>query len=265
MRRADEGLGDWIDVVAGLLQQPLLAYPVEVLATALKDYYEATCIGWPFRNEQGRADALTFPAGLMPPPPPAGEDWTARAGYLLHPVKRWFRVSGDFTAQSAAKVPESVVSRRYQVQWKEASGPFAMDQLILHLDMSDPPYRVFVIGRKEENFSAQDIAMARRLQPLLLGLDRQVRALNGVEQWQFDIAGITGLTPRELAVLRLMAGGSTAVAIGHRLGISPRTVHKHQEHAYAKLGVRDRLTAVLVATRLGLLPADPRTRPENYA
>jgi ATP/maltotriose-dependent transcriptional regulator MalT len=65
------------------------------------------------------------------------------------------------------------------------------------------------------------------------------------------------LTARELVVLTLLAEGLTATAIAHRLNISPRTVHKHQENLYRKLGTADRLAAVLRAQRLGLLPATP--------
>ena len=62
------------------------------------------------------------------------------------------------------------------------------------------------------------------------------------------------LTGRELTVLPLLAEGLTAAAIGRRLGISTRTVHKHLEHVYAKLGTADRLTTVLRARQMGLLP-----------
>jgi len=63
----------------------------------------------------------------------------------------------------------------------------------------------------------------------------------------------TELTARELAVLRLLADGRPASAIGRRLGISERTVHKHLEHVYRKLDARDRLSAVLTAQHAGLL------------
>ena len=62
------------------------------------------------------------------------------------------------------------------------------------------------------------------------------------------------LTPRELTVLGLLVEGLTAAAIGRRLEIGERTVQKHLEHAYTKLGVGDRLSAVLRAQHLGLLP-----------
>ncbi|ROO62927.1 regulatory LuxR family protein [Micromonospora sp. Llam0] len=62
------------------------------------------------------------------------------------------------------------------------------------------------------------------------------------------------LTVREQEILRLLADGLTARAIGHRLLLSPRTVAKHQERMYRKFGTSDRLTTVLRAQRLGLLP-----------
>jgi len=61
------------------------------------------------------------------------------------------------------------------------------------------------------------------------------------------------LTQRETAVLGLLAGGLTAASIARRLGISERTVHRHQHHLYRKLGVSDRLLAVLRAYALGIL------------
>ena len=62
-----------------------------------------------------------------------------------------------------------------------------------------------------------------------------------------------GLTQREEVVLRLLAEGHHAHAIARRLGISQRTVGKHLERVYRKLGVKDRLLAVKVASELGIL------------
>lgn len=59
------------------------------------------------------------------------------------------------------------------------------------------------------------------------------------------------LTPRERQVVALLGQGMKAVTIGHRLGISPRTVEKHLENAYAKIGVGDRLSAVLLLSTTG--------------
>ena len=76
-----------------------------------------------------------------------------------------------------------------------------------------------------------------------------------------------GLTGRELTVLGLLRDGRTAHAIAHRLGISPRTVHTHLANLYRKLGVNDRLQAVLVAQELGVpnTMSEAPDRPVGFA
>jgi DNA-binding CsgD family transcriptional regulator len=57
-------------------------------------------------------------------------------------------------------------------------------------------------------------------------------------------AASAALSGREREVLALVARGLTDVQLGRRLGISPRTVGKHLERVYAKLGVPNRAAAV---------------------
>ncbi len=52
-----------------------------------------------------------------------------------------------------------------------------------------------------------------------------------------------GLTRRETDVLRWIARGKSNREIAVALNISPRTVKKHLEHIYKKLGVKSRLAA----------------------
>ena len=61
------------------------------------------------------------------------------------------------------------------------------------------------------------------------------------------------LTPRELDVLELVAGGLTNKAIAGRLGISEHTVKFHLNAILGKLGAQSRTEAVVRATRLGLI------------
>jgi DNA-binding CsgD family transcriptional regulator len=56
-----------------------------------------------------------------------------------------------------------------------------------------------------------------------------------------------GLTPREADVLTLLADGKRNEEIARLLSVSPRTVKKHLESVYAKLGVHTRAAAVAVA------------------
>ncbi|MDQ7028924.1 MAG: response regulator transcription factor [Ardenticatenia bacterium] len=66
------------------------------------------------------------------------------------------------------------------------------------------------------------------------------------------------LTAREIEVLQLVAKGLTNREIGHRLGISDRTVQGHLANIYGKLQVNSRTEAVTRALQLGLidLPRD---------
>jgi DNA-binding CsgD family transcriptional regulator len=61
------------------------------------------------------------------------------------------------------------------------------------------------------------------------------------------------LTSREIEVLQLAALGMTTQSMARALWISPRTVGKHLENTYAKLGVHDRISALARVRRLGLL------------
>jgi DNA-binding NarL/FixJ family response regulator len=57
-----------------------------------------------------------------------------------------------------------------------------------------------------------------------------------------------GLTTREGEVLGWLAKGKTNRDIAQILGLSPRTVDKHLEQIYAKLGVENRTAAAAIAT-----------------
>ena len=55
------------------------------------------------------------------------------------------------------------------------------------------------------------------------------------------------LTPRETEVLSWLAKGKTNRDIGDILGMSHRTVNKHLEHIFEKLGVETRSAAAALA------------------
>jgi DNA-binding CsgD family transcriptional regulator len=90
--------------------------------------------------------------------------------------------------------------------------------------------------------------------------ERLLRALNGIgHEIGYFLARHRGelvapvLTPRELQVLQLAARALSATAIAQEMQVSPATVKRHFEDAYARLGVSDRAAAVAVAMRQGLI------------
>jgi DNA-binding CsgD family transcriptional regulator len=66
-------------------------------------------------------------------------------------------------------------------------------------------------------------------------------------------AGVSGLSPREVEVLRLVARGLSYAEIGAELFISPRTVARHLQSIYAKLSLGSRAEAAAYAYSHGIV------------
>ena len=90
------------------------------------------------------------------------------------------------------------------------------------------------------------LTLARRQRELLILLEeKSEEGTASLDHYQ--------LTPRELDVLLWVAKGKTNRDIAEILGMSPRTVNKHLEHIYVKLGVETRsAAAALVAGKTNL-------------
>ena len=116
-------------------------------------------------------------------------------------------------------------------------------------------------NRTGRDFTDDELQLLVRLQPVLIALNQASTRAFGASASGPGTAAASrdeavakaGLTPREARVLELLAAGLTATAIGHACRISPRTVQKHLENIYAKLGCHDRLVAVQRAAELGLV------------
>jgi DNA-binding NarL/FixJ family response regulator len=64
---------------------------------------------------------------------------------------------------------------------------------------------------------------------------------------------LAALTPRELEVLRRLAGGLSNAELARALGVSEATVKTHVTRILSKLGLRDRAQAVVAAYESGLI------------
>lgn len=117
-----------------------------------------------------------------------------------------------------------------------------------------------VLNRRGSDFSERDCARLELLRPHLAFLYalacRRMREPEAQEMLRPQRAAPMppDLTPREREVVRWLAHGKTDAGIAAVLGTSPRTVQKHLEHVYVKLGVETRTAAVMRA--LALRPPD---------
>ncbi|MCC3774257.1 response regulator transcription factor [Streptomyces sp. UNOB3_S3] len=119
----------------------------------------------------------------------------------------------------------------------------------------DPQALRSLVLRQENEFTDRDLALATRIQPLILTADSQARELRRLHAaTPLSVSTVHDLTPRELTVLGLLAEGLTTQGIARRLLISPHTVNRHLEKVYRKLGTNNRVSTVLLAKQHGLVP-----------
>jgi DNA-binding CsgD family transcriptional regulator len=94
----------------------------------------------------------------------------------------------------------------------------------------------FVFNRAGAAFGDREVQLAETVRPHLTNLYRLGRAAaKGVD---------APLTAREREVLEWVAAGKTNRDIAAILGAGPRTIEKHLERVYEKLGVETRTAAV---------------------
>ncbi|MDG9701544.1 LuxR C-terminal-related transcriptional regulator [Streptomyces sp. DH37] len=233
---------------------------------------------WPLLTEE-LLRALSGTLGLV-----KDENWTTREGVVrawkpgeaeeesLDEVTRRLVRDGypfaDHYGASADRAPLTAVDIVGETAWRNSENRSlarrafdTRDVLGLPLPDSRRPVRGFLIHRDRE-FTDREREYARRVQPLIAGADAHRRHLL---RWRASqpagpqapdpsrLSAEYGLTPREITVLTLLGDALSATAMGRRLGISHRTVHKHIENIYRKLGTSDRLSTVLRARDLGLL------------
>lgn len=117
--------------------------------------------------------------------------------------------------------------------------------------------RVIALARRGGFTPSARALLAEAVAPLLLLLPHVADACRRAQQARTsaEAAAALNLTAREVEVLQLLAEGLLARTIAARLGLSPRTVHKHLSNVYTKLGVHDRLVAVSIARAQGLIAA----------
>ena len=245
---------EWLELMADALVAPSALFPEQRISEHLRRTFEARGVAFSHRTGSTIAQRLR----------PFDEQFNGHRAeidrYAVqesaggHPVLRCYLSTFDAAPLQVHDVPEEFADRRIMGAWHERATAWgAPAQVAIPTYFAEGGHRVFVLGRAEA-FTRDELSLVHVLHRLLIGLDRQVAAFRRVAPGA-DAARATGLTVRELTVLGLVAEGLTAAAAARRLTVTEGTVHKHLQNAYRKLGVRDRLGAVLRAQQMGVLHA----------
>lgn len=249
-----DDVGRWLVLAADVLGEPDPQTAETLLAEGLRSW------GHAYLTVRTVTKPVVHPDEVVLYPPtswehtPAWESVLESAGQA-HPLYAY----NATTLTSAPATLAHVVAKGWELSERvvglmEELG-FTEHQMTIPLAVNAHGARDAYALVSEDPYSDEDVERAALLQSLVAGLDSHVRLLRAARDRGEEAPDPTGmpLTPRERVVLELIARGHTVDGIAGRLAISPRTVHKHQEHLYRKLGAVDRLSAVLSAQRRGLL------------
>jgi DNA-binding NarL/FixJ family response regulator len=126
-------------------------------------------------------------------------------------------------------------------------------QIVVTIPSSTSVVIGIALNRTTRDFSERDRAVLDIIRPHLAqayrnAIERAAQERTGAAArapWSASAGSLASLTSREQEVLALVAGGNTNLEIAASLSLSPRTVQKHLEHIYDKVGVRCRTAAAM--------------------
>jgi DNA-binding CsgD family transcriptional regulator len=207
-------------------------------------------------NEIGPGDGHTryadHPAGALDPATqPAFE-----AHVHEHPLVSHYRATGSGEPVMISDFLSQQRFHRLGLYAEFFRGIPVEHQLAVNLPGPGQEVIGIALSRGRRDFSDQDRALLSVLRAPLTAALLRARRRRQAGQVLAAMAGrgLADLTEREIQILRLVADGHTNASIARALGVSPRTIAKHLEHLYRKLGVSSRAAAVSRMTMPGPIP-----------
>ena len=200
-------------------------------------------------NEIGPAPGQTsyadYPSGALDPATQA----VFGAHVHEHPLVNHYRATGSGEPLMISDFLSLDRFHRLGIYAEFFRGISVEHQIAISLPGPDEQVIGVALSRGHRDFSDQDRALLSVLRVPLIAALLRARSRQQASQALGAVAcgalaGPASLTNREIVILRLVAAGRTNSAIAHELQLSPRTVAKHLEHVYRKLGVSSRAAAV---------------------
>jgi DNA-binding CsgD family transcriptional regulator len=222
------------------------------LLTALR---EAMPCDWVSLNEVGSTPEEIF-ALVEPPLDPSWHDVWAKHG-LENPLVVRFSQTRDGRPFRFSDIVSQDELHELAL-YRELYGPIGLEyQIAFTLPARSEQILGVALSRREHDFSDAERELLEIARPHLIQAynnavhhSRLLYAhVNGERLDAPPVAELLtrGLTRREAEVVSLAAGGSADREIAHTLQISHRTVQKHLQRAYAKLGVASRVEAAAMS------------------
>jgi DNA-binding CsgD family transcriptional regulator len=187
--------------------------------------------------QSGRREVVAWPDGRLGADDRASFD----RHFAEHPLVRYHAARG----RGAHRISDSIPFARFRHSALHAEyyRRVGLDHAIaLPLFVDAGTLVSFVLNRKRRDFSDRDRAILDLTGATLAGLFATVGAV-GRGGASAHVAG--SLTAREGQVLHWLRAGKTDRDVAAILGCSHRTVQKHLQHIYEKLGVETRTAAAM--------------------
>ena len=175
----------------------------------------------------GKREVFGLPAGALSAQDRAAFD----RHFHEHPLVRFHAYQGGRVPQ---RITDSVPFEQFRrtALYNDYYRRIRIDHAIaLPIYVRDGLLVSFVLNRTRRDFTERERALLEVLRPHLAKIYQR-------------ISTVGQLTARETEVLRWVAAGKSNAQIGAILRISARTVQKHLQNIYDKLGVENRTAAV---------------------
>lgn len=185
--------------------------------------------------------ALATPSTAVPPQAPA----VLARHATTHPLIRHYRRTGD---PGTRRLSEFVTLRQLRDLgiYSELYGVMGTERQIAFPFPGQGPLSGIAVSRGGRDFDARESTLLELLRPHVIAALHHSRTQAWLRAQPFGIEPdpTLPLTTQEVEVLRQVALGRTNAEIARALTLSARTVQKHLENVYGKVGVRTRAGAV---------------------
>jgi DNA-binding CsgD family transcriptional regulator len=179
-------------------------------------------------------------------------------GRLMHQHPLIARMTSKSRPGSPLRLSDVVSRREFHALdiYKELYGPIGLEYQIAFTLPQDPPRLLGVaLSRRRHDFGDADRDLLGRARPFLIqayrnAVDFDTRHDAGGRGAMTAALREAGLTRREAEMVVLVAHGRSSADAAALLDVGVRTVDKHLQHAFEKLGVRTRSRAAARAWEL---------------